>query len=140
MRKASSPAMPSGCPDGQVAGVGVAAGVVVDDVVVVGLVVDVAEVLDVVDVVDVVVDVVELDVETDPEELVDVALFDVYGQPGLGIARVKSLVACANVGAVAVYTWSLNEASRRAAVQAGARGLIAKSLSAATTADALMFT
>ncbi len=30
------------------------------------------------------VDVVELDVDQDPEHAVDVALFDSYGQPGLG--------------------------------------------------------
>ena len=74
--------------------------------------------------------VVELDVDQDPENPVDVALLDTYGQPGLGLHRVRSLAAHERIGAVAVYTWSLTEASRAAAYNAGARGLIAKALSA----------
>jgi two-component system, NarL family, response regulator LiaR len=61
------------------------------------------------------VSVVELDVDQDPEHAVDIALFDAYGQPGLGLHRVRSLVAAARVGAVAVYTWTLTETSRAAA-------------------------
>ena len=76
------------------------------------------------------VSVVELDVDQDPENPVDVALLDTYGQPGLGLHRVRSLAAHERIGAVAVYTWSLTEASRAAAYNAGARGLIAKALSA----------
>jgi two-component system, NarL family, response regulator LiaR len=76
------------------------------------------------------VGVVELDVDQDPAHAVDVALFDTYGQPGLGLHRVRSLAANERVGAVAVYTWSLTETSRAAAYNAGARGLIAKTLSA----------
>jgi DNA-binding NarL/FixJ family response regulator len=83
------------------------------------------------------VDVVELDVQRDPEHRIDVALFDAYGQPGLGLHRVRSLVQRENVGAVAVYTWSLTEASRTAAYDAGARGLIAKTLSADALVDSL---
>ena len=75
------------------------------------------------------VDVVELDVRQNPDNKVDVALFDSYGQPGLGLHRVRSLVADELVGSVAVYTWSLSNASRDAAFDAGARGLIAKTLS-----------
>jgi DNA-binding NarL/FixJ family response regulator len=76
------------------------------------------------------VQVVELDVRQDPEQPVDVALFDAYGQPGLGLGRLRSLAGNERVGAVAVYTWSLTAASRTAAYQAGARGLIAKTLAA----------
>jgi len=76
------------------------------------------------------VGVIELDVDQDPEHAVDVALFDTYGQPGLGLHRVRSLAADERVGAVAVYTWSLTDTSRAAAYNAGARGLIAKTLSA----------
>ena len=76
------------------------------------------------------VDVVELDVDQDPEHPVDVALFDTYGQPGLGLHRVRSLAADDRVGAVAVYTWSLTEPVGRRPYNAGARGLIAKALSA----------
>lgn len=76
------------------------------------------------------VDVVELDVRQSPEHNVDVALFDSYGQPGLGLNRIRSLVAHERVGSVAVYTWNLSRAARDAAFGAGARGLIAKALPA----------
>ena len=65
------------------------------------------------------VDVVELDVQQNPENTVDVALFDSYGQLGLGLHRIQSLVADERVGSVAVYTWSLTTASREAAFGAG---------------------
>ena len=68
------------------------------------------------------VGVVELDVDQDPEHDVDVALFDSYGQPGLGLPRVRSLAENERVGAVAVYTWSLTETSRAAALQRGRPG------------------
>ena len=81
--------------------------------------------------------VVELDVEQDPEDRVDVALFDTYGQAELGLPRVRALAADDNVGGVAVYTWSLTRASRAAAYQAGAQGLIAKTLLADELVDSL---
>src|SRR6202022_5179048 len=84
------------------------------------------------------VDVVEIDVQQDPDHLVDVALFDSYGQPILGLDRVRSLVADERVGAVAIYTWTLTSASRAAAHKAGARGLIAKALPAAELVAALV--
>jgi two-component system, NarL family, response regulator LiaR len=83
------------------------------------------------------VDVIELDVAQDPHHRVEVALFDTYGQPGLGLPRVRSLVRSDRVAAVAVYTWSLSPASRAAATQAGARGLIAKALPAPALVEAL---
>jgi DNA-binding NarL/FixJ family response regulator len=76
------------------------------------------------------VEVAELDVRKIPEHDVDVALFDSYGQPGLGLHRIRSLVADERVGSVAVYTWSLTKSAREAAFGAGARGLIAKALPA----------
>jgi NarL family two-component system response regulator LiaR len=84
------------------------------------------------------IDVVEIDVKKDPDHVVDVALFDTYGQPLLGLDRVRSLVADERVGAVAVYTWTLTSASRAAAHRVGARGLIAKSLPAEELVDALV--
>jgi DNA-binding NarL/FixJ family response regulator len=74
--------------------------------------------------------VVELDVARNPVLPVDVALFDTYGQPGLGLGRVRALAESQQVGAVAVYTWGVTDAARRAAYQAGARALIAKTLPA----------
>jgi DNA-binding NarL/FixJ family response regulator len=84
------------------------------------------------------VDVVEIDVKEDPDHVVDVALFDTYGQPLLGLERVRTLVADERVGAVAIYTWTLTKASRAAAHRAGARGLIAKALPAGELVDALV--
>jgi DNA-binding NarL/FixJ family response regulator len=76
------------------------------------------------------VSVVELDVQEDPAQAVDVALFDTYGQPGLGLGRVRSLAGSLHVGAVAVYTWNMTESARKAASDAGASAVIAKSLPA----------
>jgi DNA-binding NarL/FixJ family response regulator len=84
------------------------------------------------------VDVVEIDVEQDPDHVVDVALFDTYGHPLLGLDRVRALVADDRVGAVAIYTWTLSGASRAAAHRAGARGLIGKALPAGELVDALV--
>jgi len=81
--------------------------------------------------------VVELDVREDPDHRVDVALFDTYGQPGLGLGRVRSLAESERVGAVAVYTWSFTKASRTAVFKAGAQGLIAKALPADKLVEAL---
>jgi DNA-binding NarL/FixJ family response regulator len=76
------------------------------------------------------VSVVELDVQQDPGQPVDVALFDTYGQPGLGLGRVQSLARSRQVGAVVVYTWNMAEPARKAACDAGASAVIAKSLPA----------
>lgn len=81
--------------------------------------------------------VVELDLERDPRRRVDVALFDTYGQPGLGVPRIRSLAEDDNVGAVAVYSWSLTSAGRSAARHAGARGFIAKTVPVNALVDAL---
>jgi DNA-binding NarL/FixJ family response regulator len=83
------------------------------------------------------VEVVEIDVDHDPDHVVDVALFDTYGQPHLGLDRVRSLVASERVGAVVLYSWTLTKANRAAASRAGARGYIAKALSAGELVDAL---
>jgi DNA-binding NarL/FixJ family response regulator len=84
------------------------------------------------------INVVEIDVQQNPDHVVDVALFDTYGQPLLGLERVRSLVADEGVGAVAIYTWTLTKASRAAAHRAGARGFIAKALPATELVDALV--
>src|SRR5262249_59163359 len=52
------------------------------------------------------VEVVEIDVERNPDRHVDVALFDTYGHPRLGLDRIASLARDPHVRAVAVYTWS----------------------------------
>ncbi len=83
------------------------------------------------------IDVVELDVERNPDSVVDVALFDTYGHPRLGLDRVASLAHDPHVGAVAVYTWSFTAERFDAARAAGARGVLAKSMSAEALVDAI---
>ncbi|HUI49862.1 MAG TPA: response regulator transcription factor [Acidimicrobiia bacterium] len=76
------------------------------------------------------IEVVEIDVERNPGQVVDVALFDTYGHPRLGLDRISSLASDSNVRAVAVYTWSLTPERFEAARAAGARGVLAKSMPA----------
>jgi DNA-binding NarL/FixJ family response regulator len=83
------------------------------------------------------IEVVELDVERNPRQSVDVALFDTYGHPRLGLDRVSSLAHDRHVGAVAVYTWSFTSERFKAARAAGARGVLAKSMSAEELVDAI---
>jgi len=83
------------------------------------------------------VSVVELDVRAEPRQKVDLALFDTYGQASLGLSRVRSMVDGGWVGAVVLYTWTLTDAGRAAAREAGARGLVSKSLPAPRLVEAL---
>jgi DNA-binding NarL/FixJ family response regulator len=83
------------------------------------------------------IEVIELDVEHNPDEIVDVALFDTYGHPRLGLDRVAELARDPHVHAVAVYTWSFAPEQFDAARAAGARGVLAKSMSADALVDAL---
>jgi DNA-binding NarL/FixJ family response regulator len=83
------------------------------------------------------IEVVELDVEQNPDQTVDVALFDTYGHPRLGLDRVADLAHDPHVRAVAVYTWSFTPERFDAARAAGARGVLAKSMSAEELVDAL---
>lgn len=84
------------------------------------------------------IDVVELDVDHNPDSRVDVALFDPYGNAGFGLDRVSSLTRDPNVGRVAIYTWGLTAEQRDAAISAGAHGIIAKSMPPDALADALL--
>jgi DNA-binding NarL/FixJ family response regulator len=81
--------------------------------------------------------VVEFDVRAEPEQTVDLVLFDTFGQPSLGLPRIRSMVESGRVGAVVVYTWTLSDSGRAAALEAGARGLVAKSLPTARLVEAL---
>lgn len=83
------------------------------------------------------IEVIETDVGGVPRRRVDVALFDTYGQAGLGVERIRALADDANVGAVAVYTWSLSPGGRAAALAAGARAFLAKGLPASALVEAL---
>ncbi len=84
------------------------------------------------------IDVVELDVAHNPDQHVDVALFDPYGNARLGLDRVSSLTRDPKVGRVAIYTWTLTGEQRDAAIAAGADGVIAKSTPPDELVDALI--
>ncbi len=84
------------------------------------------------------IEVIELDVERTPDAFVDVALFDTYGHPRLGLDRVAELARDPHVGAVAVYTWSFTAERFDAARVAGARGVLAKSMTAEALVDAIL--
>jgi DNA-binding NarL/FixJ family response regulator len=84
------------------------------------------------------IQVVELDLGRNPEYEVDVALFDAYGHAQLGLDRVASLVHAPNVDAVAVYTSSATSDQRDAALAAGARGVLSKSIHAPELAEAIL--
>ena len=84
------------------------------------------------------IDVVESDVDHNPEARVDIALFDPYGNTRLGLDRVASLTQDSNVAKVAVYTWNLRADQREAVIAAGASGIIAKSTPPSELVDALL--
>ena len=82
--------------------------------------------------------VAELDIGSNPDHRVDVALFDTYGHARGGVDRVRSLATDPRVGAVVVYTWRLPPGQLEAVLEAGARGVLAKSLPADVLADAVI--
>jgi two-component system, NarL family, response regulator LiaR len=81
--------------------------------------------------------VVELDVGSNPENRVDIALFDTYGHARGGVDRVRSLATDPRVGAVVVYAWALPPGQLDAVLAAGARGVLSKSTPAEAFADTL---
>jgi DNA-binding NarL/FixJ family response regulator len=84
-----------------------------------------------------IVEVVELDIERNPDQFVDVALFDPYGHPYLGLDRIRDLADDPHVGAVVLYSWSFAADRVDAARAAGARGVLAKSVTADELVDAI---
>ena len=82
--------------------------------------------------------VVELDVQRNPVQRVDIALFDTYGQAEGGIERVKSLVADRGIGAVVVFCWSLPAGQVEALIASGARGVLSKAISGEALANTLL--
>jgi DNA-binding NarL/FixJ family response regulator len=83
------------------------------------------------------VEVVELDIERNPDQFVDVALFDPYGHPQLGLDRIRELAHDRHVGVVVLYSWSYATDRVDAARAAGARGVLAKSMTADDLVDAI---
>jgi two-component system, NarL family, response regulator LiaR len=82
-------------------------------------------------------DIVELAADDDRRS-VELALFDTFGFPGLGLERIAALAADQRVGAVAVYTWEMSDEQLRAFMAHGARAVLAKSISALELTQALI--
>jgi NarL family two-component system response regulator LiaR len=83
------------------------------------------------------VDVRELDVGSNPDHAIDIALFDTYGDTR-AVDRVQSLATDTRVGAVVAYTWALPPGQVDAILAAGARGLLTKAASSQAVFDALL--
>jgi DNA-binding NarL/FixJ family response regulator len=81
--------------------------------------------------------IVELVPGGEVDRTVDVALFDTYARRGLGLDRLADLVADPAVRHVAVFTVAPTRQLAQHAVEAGATGLLLKSLTAAELVDCL---
>jgi DNA-binding NarL/FixJ family response regulator len=81
--------------------------------------------------------VVELDIKTTPDSVVDVTLFDTYGEATAIRERVEDLASDAANGAVIVFSFSDDVALADSLVRAGARGFISKAVSAAQIVDGI---
>jgi len=75
------------------------------------------------------VEVVEVDVSRQPAGPVDIALFDPYGHPHLGLETITALAGNPRVGAVVVYTWQLMRGQVDKILSCGASAVVAKSVS-----------
>jgi DNA-binding NarL/FixJ family response regulator len=82
--------------------------------------------------------VTELAVDTEPLGYVDVALFDAYGNPRLGLDRISALTRSSKIGAVALYTSHATPEQRDEVLELGARGVLSKAMPAQDLADALV--
>jgi len=81
--------------------------------------------------------VVELDIETTPDSVVDVTLFDTYGEATAIRERVEQLASDAANGAVIVFSFSDDVALADSLVRAGAQGFISKTMPAAQIVDGI---
>jgi DNA-binding NarL/FixJ family response regulator len=82
--------------------------------------------------------IVDMAAQREPIRLADVALFDTYSHRGLGLDRVKQLIDDPRVGATAIYTFHPNTDAVRAALDAGADGVLAKALTSRQLCEALL--
>jgi two-component system, NarL family, response regulator LiaR len=81
--------------------------------------------------------VVELDVQTTPDSVVDVTLFDTYGEATAIRERVEHLASDATNGAVIVFSFSDDLAFANSLVRAGAQGFISKAIPATQIVDGI---
>lgn len=75
------------------------------------------------------IQVVEMEVHSEPKQRVDVTLLDTYGEVVSLGERVRSLSADPSNGAVVVFSFSDNKAAVRRCLRAGANGFISKAVS-----------
>jgi DNA-binding NarL/FixJ family response regulator len=83
------------------------------------------------------VHVVELGAREGVSSFVDVVLYDTYSRPREDPRGVEELIGDERVSAVAVYTWNFEPELIEGALAAGARGYLAKTLSAKELVDSL---
>jgi two-component system, NarL family, response regulator LiaR len=81
--------------------------------------------------------VVELDVQTTPDSVVDVTLFDTYGEATAIRERVEELASDATNGAIIVFSFSDDLAFANSLVRAGAQGFISKARPATEIVDGI---
>jgi NarL family two-component system response regulator LiaR len=83
------------------------------------------------------IQVVELDVNTNPARTVDVTLFDTYGEAGALGDRVRELASDHANGAVIVFSFSNDAALANSLMRTGAQGFISKASPAAQIVDGI---
>jgi two-component system, NarL family, response regulator LiaR len=83
------------------------------------------------------INVVEIDLRKSPRRLVDVTLFDTYGETESLAARVRSLTADSTNGAIVVFSFSDHPMAVRRAMRAGAKGFISKAAPAQQIVDGI---
>ena len=81
--------------------------------------------------------VVEMSVRRPVSSPVDIALFDSFGRDQEMLSSIKTLLADRSVGRVALYTWTFEPEFLSRALQAGASGVLSKTLSAGALVAAL---
>jgi DNA-binding NarL/FixJ family response regulator len=82
-------------------------------------------------------EVVELETTTEVSGPVDVALFDTFAKPQTDTDEVQALVQHPQVKHVVVYSWSLDHALQRHAIDQGVSGYLSKAMSSDDLAEAL---
>ena len=83
------------------------------------------------------IEIVEADVNTHPESVVDIALFDTFAQSFRDRQRIARLVSDPRVGKVVVYTWGAEDPSVNQELVPGISAYVSKRLAAADLVDTL---
>lgn len=81
--------------------------------------------------------IVEEDIRTSADRMVDLTLYDTFAAEHADRADLDTVLADPRAGAVVVYSWNADEQLVRTALDRGCRGYLVKNLSAAQLVDAL---